>query len=287
MRSRALRRRLARYVHGSTAPVEVRALPERGRGVIATAGAAAGATVHAATPMSQVLKHQPANGPPLCRECFRPLPSGADLCCSACEASFEARGGSLLARVDLSAMMALTEGRNFPLHVASLLAGLLAEVRACGGLPQVWAPLDLCFAELEPESHPQTDKEHAALASAFVAAGVTNQQTLELLLPLSRYRRLLGAAQLNAFELRLSHGAVVSALLPGVASCFNHSCEPNVLISCGESTHVAFVAGGEVCAGAELLINYVDYDSSREDRRHLLRHKYGFDCNCVRCASGL
>ena len=76
------------------------------------------------------------------------------------------------------------------------------------------------------------EEEHAKLVSAFAAAGVANEPTLELFLPLARYKRLLGAAQLNAFELSLSSGATVSALLPGIASCFNHSCEPNVLISC-------------------------------------------------------
>ena len=67
------------------------------------------------------------------------------------------------------------------------------------------------------------------------------------------------------------HGATVSALLPGLASCFNHSCEPNVLISCGETARVAFVTGAEdVPAGHELCISYCDVELDRKERRELL-----------------
>lgn len=46
----------------------------------------------------------------------------------------------------------------------------------------------------------------------------------------SRYTRLLGAAQLNAFELHTSTGIAISCLLPPLPSCFNHSCAPNVRV---------------------------------------------------------
>ena len=96
--------------------------------------------------------------------------------------------------------------------------------------------------------------------------------------------RLFGS---HTFELTLSHGARVSALLPGLASAFNHSCEPNVLISCGDTSHVTFVTGEEeVPAEAELCISYVDLEIGRAERRELLLHKYGFECDCARCARG-
>jgi SET and MYND domain-containing protein len=193
----------------------------------------------------------------------------------------------MLERVDLSELHELhrSQGRKFPLLIAQLLAGLLAEIKA-GSVPSQWAPLELCFAEMEPEAMPQIEAEHHALCAAFEAAGLTNRATLHVLLPLSRYARLLGAAQLNAFELRTSTGLAISCLLPPVVSCFNHSCAPNVLVACGDSARsVAFVAGDDVAPGEELCISYVDTESPGEDRRHLLLHKYGFRCSCVRCSA--
>lgn len=197
----------------------------------------------------------------------------------------------MLERADLTPLHRLheQENRKFPLLIANLLASLLAEVKATGTLPDPWSPLELCYAELPlevVEIATGTKSEHAALLGAFEQAGLANRPTLELFLPLARYRRLLGAAQLNAFELSLSHGATVSALLPGLASCFNHSCEPNVLMSCGATKEVSFVSHGELAAGTELCISYVDLELSGEERRKLLRHQYGFECNCARCQSG-
>lgn len=194
----------------------------------------------------------------------------------------------MLDRVDLSDFEAIkdNQGRHFPLLIASMLADLLANIKSSGTLPSTWEPLELCFAELPAEALPQIELEHGKLVRQFCAAGLATQSTLELFLPLSRYRRLLGAAQLNAFELTLSHGAKVSALLPGLASCFNHSCQPNVLISCGETSEVTFVAGCDIMPGDELCISYVDVDSDHEERRELLLHKYGFDCRCARCVGG-
>ena len=232
--------------------------------------------------MAQVLKL--ASADMHCAECLNC--SNAPLCCGKCAAAYEARGGSMLARADLSPLQRLheSEGRKFPLLIASMLASLLAEVKATRAVPTSWAPLELCFAELHPEAHAMVEAEHGQLLAAFADAGLANAQTLELFLPLARYKRLLGAAQLNAFELTLSHGAKVSALLPGLASCFNHSCAPNVLISCGDTHEVAFVSSeAPIAAGAELCISYLDVEQSYETRRELLLTKYGFECTCPRC----
>ena len=194
----------------------------------------------------------------------------------------------MLERVNLAPLRHLhaTEGRKFPLLIAEMLAALLAELKRTRQLPTSWEPLELCHAELHAEAEEQVFAEHAQLISAFADAGLANVPTLELFMPLARYRRLLGAAQLNAFELTLSHGAKVSALLPGLASCFNHSCAPNVLISCGATHEVAFVSGEEpIAPGAELCISYVDLDAARAERQDLLASKYGFRCDCPVCQS--
>ena len=266
----------------------VRELVGKGRGVVAARPIADGERLLECCPMAAVLKSGGGNSSQQhCVECLQPSPR-SPFCSSACEDAYAARGGKLLERVDLSALHTLKveQDRKFPLLIASLLASLLAELKATGRLPEPWLPLELCYAELHAEADAQTEEEHSQLLRAFAQAGLANSQTLELFLPLRRYRRLLGAAQLNAFELSLSHGARVSALLPGVASMFNHSCEPNVLISCAESTRVGFVAHGDVAEGDELCISYVALDDSAKERKHLLLHKYAFDCMCPRCQRG-
>lgn len=240
--------------------------------------------------MAAVLKAGKASsGMSVCAQCFALTPArpGPALCSSSCALAYSAGGGGMLERVDLSELQELhrSHGRKFPLLIAQLLASLLAEMKA-GSVPSQWAPLELCFAEMEPEAMPQIEAEYTALCSAFDAAGLTNRATLQVLLPLNRYARLLGAAQLNAFELRTSTDLAISCLLPPVVSCFNHSCAPNVLVACGDSARrVAFIARNDVASGEELCISYVDTESAGEDRRHLLLHKYGFRCSCVRCSA--
>ena len=257
---------------------------------MATAPIAANTIILQTKPMASVLKSSSPDAVH-CEECLRQQSTQSTWCSSACEDAYMARGGDLLARVDLSSFHQLhrEENRKFPLLIAHLMASLLAEVKRTRNVPQTWAPLELCYAELHEEAGPHVEAEHADLLRAFEAAGLANAATLELFLPLSRYRRLLGAAQLNAFELTLAHaeGIKVSALLPGLASCFNHSCEPNVLIACGEDYHVAFVTGPQpVASGDELSISYLDVEQSHDERRQLLLHKYGFECDCARCQRG-
>ena len=88
---------------------------------------------------------------------------------------------------------------------------------------------------------------------------------------------LLGAAQLNAFELTTSRGLVLSCLLPGVASMFNHDCDPSVHVACDTTHEVAFVAARDMQAGDELCISYVDTELPFEERRRALQQQYGFD----------
>ena len=282
----------------------VRDFGEKGRGVVASRTIVDGEMLFQCMPMASVLKEE-GQCDSLCVQCFSPIVGGGvsgrtQYCSNACASHHEARGGLMLSRADLAPLHQLhaEQGRKFPLHIAQLLAGLLHELKATGRVPEAWPPLELCYAELEDEAEvdSQVASEHLALLDAFDAAGLASRSTLELFLPEARYRRLLGAAQLNAFELRLSHGAVVSALLPGIASCFNHSCEPTVLISCGESTGVSFVAntvgvgagasGGTIAEGHELCISYIDLDAPAPERQHTLLHKYGFRCDCARCRRG-
>ena len=269
-----------------SAAIAVSALPNKGRAVVATTRIPPFSTILTTTPIAQVLKKQSAHHH--CAYCLAPSTSTVH---AACAPFYERFGGEMLSRVDLTPLEKLhaEDGRKFPLLIANLLASLLAEIKATRAVPSTWEPLELVYATLHEEAETQVASEHAHLLGAFADAGLADARTLEMFLPLDRYKQLLGAAQLNAFELTLSHGAVVSALLPGTASMFNHACEENVLVRCGETHEVSFVTGElPVEEGEELCISYVDGHQfgTREERRHLLLHKYGFECECARCRRG-
>ena len=129
----------------------------------------------------------------------------------------------------------------------------------------------------------QVDAEHRLLLTAFAKAGVSDLSSLQLLVPLPRYTQLLGAAQLNAFELRTQRDQVIACLLPSSASCFNHSCNPNTLVSCRDTHMVSFVTAREIGEGEELTISYVSLDLPYEERQQLFQYKYAFTCTCEVC----
>lgn len=273
---------------------QIARLGARGRGVVAQRDLRAGTSVMRGAPIAQVLKHSSKPTDPLCHRCLKVAPTrlthshGRSFCGAECAETDAAMGGELLSRCDMSELETIhrEQDRKFPLLACSLLGALLEGFKRQGNPPQVWVDaMGMCFANMEPEATSQLEVEHRLLGSLFTRASITTDATLQLLLPLQRYMQLLGAAQLNAFELRTSHGLHVSCLLSSQASCFNHSCDPNVLVSVGESHHVNFVTGREVAAGTELCISYVDPSMELEARRQILLYKYGFDCNCGKCAA--
>jgi hypothetical protein len=205
----------------------------KGRALVAEGDVGSDETLLRCEPIARVLKSTADLA--ACQHCLGPVVGGSTFCCAECASAHLARGGDLLQRCDLRPLHTIHEvqGRKFPLLVAQLVASLLAGLRETGAPPLDWQhALALCHAVIPPEGMPQVQEEYHALVAAFVAAGVSDERTLELLLPLSRYTQLLGAAQLNAFELHTARGQVISCLLPSIASCFNHSCEPNMLVSC-------------------------------------------------------
>jgi hypothetical protein len=104
-----------------------------------------------------------------------------------------------------------------------------------------------------------------------------------------------------------------SALLPGVASFFNHSCDPSLLVATDHSAVTRFVTARPILRGEELCISYigggggsggggsgdslpspaaaspvqsspasvVSLDSPCATRRAFLVDKYGFTCSCA------
>lgn len=76
------------------------------------------------------------------------------------------------------------------------------------------------------------------------------------------------------------------ALFARVAT-LNHSCEPNceVVWAHSPSSAATVVTTRCVQSGEELCISYVDVRLSVQERRAALEQRYGFTCDCERCAA--
>lgn len=306
----------------AAAMLAMQSMAGRGRGIVAQQRIPVGTLLLQCTPICKVVKEVGGAGH-VCRNCLRPVAPSARFCCGECSEVHMQSGGEMLDRIDLSKLEHLhaSQGRKFPLLVSQLLADLLAGIKRERAAPPSWTDAtSMCYAELAPEALPQLQDEYDALIHAFTP--ISPQSTLEMVLPFARYQQLLGAAQLNAFELRTSHGLVASCLLPGAPSLFNHSCMPNALVSVGECHGVGFVAGNDIEEGEECCISCalpqrpfdgrlkegahggvgptpapyqpacpapvrsdVETDASDEERQQILQNKYGFRCRCPRCVA--
>lgn len=69
-------------------------------------------------------------------------------------------------------------------------------------------------------------------------------------------------------------------------SAFNHSCRPGATFGEGGGTELRVVSSRRIVRGEEVTISYVPVSMGREERRKTLRSKYGFTCDCDRCAGG-
>eukprot|EP00308_Calcidiscus_leptoporus_P004858 CAMPEP_0119355144 /NCGR_PEP_ID=MMETSP1334-20130426/4007_1 /TAXON_ID=127549 /ORGANISM="Calcidiscus leptoporus, Strain RCC1130" /LENGTH=274 /DNA_ID=CAMNT_0007368871 /DNA_START=78 /DNA_END=902 /DNA_ORIENTATION=- len=272
--------------------LSVRAVAGRGRGAVARGHVHQGTSLLVCTPIAAVLKQAAGAACSYCAQCMRAMAEGsADRYCGTeCARSATARGADILARADLRPLERLQkeQGRKFPLLAAQLLANLLNGLKVARAPPSAWShAMELCHAVLHPEALAQVTGEHATLLHAFADAGIAPISTLELLMPLSRYSQILGACQLNAFELRLSHGALISCLLPSTASMFNHSCTPNILVHAGETTETHFIAAEDIAAGDELCISYAELGLPCVERQAIFQFKYGFACDACNAVPSL
>ena len=71
-----------------------------------------------------------------------------------------------------------------------------------------------------------------------------------------------------------------------VAAMANHSCAPNVAVSCevsgAQPALLSFTALRDIAAGEQIFHSYTDPAAAREDRRSRLE-SYGFVCDCAAC----
>jgi SET domain-containing protein len=75
--------------------------------------------------------------------------------------------------------------------------------------------------------------------------------------------------------------------LPLVGALLNHSCAFNTRVSPQKNLVTEWVADREIAAGEELTVSYVDSSLPVAERRSILKHGWGFDCNCPKCLKEL
>jgi hypothetical protein len=103
--------------------------------------------------------------------------------------------------------------------------------------------------------------------------------------------RALGAAMESAVAASTDlerHSAGACAAVYDVQSCCNHSCAPNVAISCPIGTdRMTLTAVRDIAAGEEITFAYADSGLAVHERRAQLFRSYLFECECARCEAEL
>jgi len=298
---------------------EVTTSVTKGRQVVALRDIAAGTSVLQSSPLAKVLKlssHSTTDATRVCAHCFQlysPDAGHGQYCSESCLESAWAQGEEILSRCDDSRLQQLyvSEGRKFPLLVARLISRILCELKNNQGQsPTATNVAHLCFANFAEQLENELRKDYDLVKSMYLDTGIIRSDDFETLFPAQWFFRAIGSLQLNAFELSVAAGdndpeIKASALLPGAASMFNHSCDPSLGVSTDRSATTHFVTQVPVSAGDELCISYIGggsdaqemlyqqtsseaspvttLNSSFEERRSFLLDKYGFECDCPRC----
>ena len=178
--------------------------------------------------------------------------------CAACAAARERAGGALLDRCDSA--NCTTSTANTAANFRCLRLGCSPTCspasRATASCPTWQHAMALCFTDgprsgagarrgvRRPHLRLCRRRRHDARVARFAAAA----------------NDVRAAARRGAAQRLRAHNvarARASCLLPGVASMFNHDCDPSVHVACDTTHEVAFVAR-DMQAGDELCISYVD-----------------------------
>ncbi|KAL7736745.1 hypothetical protein ACLKA6_015598 [Drosophila palustris] len=96
-------------------------------------------------------------------------------------------------------------------------------------------------------------------------------------------QRLLGIADINAYEIRAPEAGGAMRGLYMRAGLFAHSCMPNLVTAIDEQRHIKVYASCAIAAGEILYNCYTNLLLGTDERRHILKTGKCFDCQCARC----
>uniref|UniRef100_A0A093V0Y1 Histone-lysine N-methyltransferase SMYD3 n=1 Tax=Talaromyces marneffei PM1 TaxID=1077442 RepID=A0A093V0Y1_TALMA len=94
--------------------------------------------------------------------------------------------------------------------------------------------------------------------------------------------QLFGKLSANSFTLTSAFGKRRGVYLHPAAARFNHSCNPNASYSFDKGK-CYIRATKPIAKGEQIFIPYIDTTYSVGTRRHELKERYKFDCQCPRC----
>ena len=280
----------------SNGAAEVRALDNKGRGVVALRPLGAGTLALAEEPFAS---HRGLiTG--VCNFCLKKLPveqsrvhtckhTGEEYCSAMCKNRAWTRFGRTLKAVPQATLQQrCAEYRiKFPLLALRMAASSLSR-----GFASYWEPVSaLCAATVEgdhTDGIPQDWHEEYNLLAEAMREGVAGdiEAVLEQALDASWYARLMGRLHLNSFRVYSGTAADVQnangSALYLLGSMFNHSCDPNVRVDFPHGDHRAhFVLTRAVEANEELCVSYIAAEQERmtaEQRQSALMFSHGFDC---------
>ena len=177
------------------------------------------------------------------------------------------------------------DGKKFPLMARLILADTLEK--SLSGEGTLWNGIlgHLCFANNESYASDKTPY-HEFINYLIVTAKINIKKSeLMNIVPVEMYDRIIRILHLNCITITYNEEDVATGLF-GLASMFNHSCDPNVEMLDkmeDKSGFARFHCLHDVEVGEELCIQYAGKNDSYEDRQQYLMWNYGFQCQCKKC----
>lgn len=96
-------------------------------------------------------------------------------------------------------------------------------------------------------------------------------------------QRLLGVADINAYEIRAPESGSGMRGIYRRAALFAHSCTPNLVTAIDEERRIKVYASRFIAAGEILYNCYTNLLLGTDERRQILKIGKCFDCQCARC----
>lgn len=136
---------------------------------------------------------------------------------------------------------------------------------------------NLCFTEysdLDPNIQANINQSLDVITSIHSSADSIREVCLDLLL----------RENCNGFTYWDSNYEKYGLAVVPSASYFNHACYPNAY-KINKNGKIFIYALRDILVDEEILFSYVPHNYSTEDRQHILKTYFGFDCACIRCVT--
>eukprot|EP01116_Phalansterium_solitarium_P003562 TRINITY_DN14382_c0_g1_i1.p2 TRINITY_DN14382_c0_g1~~TRINITY_DN14382_c0_g1_i1.p2 ORF type:complete len:324 (+),score=80.65 TRINITY_DN14382_c0_g1_i1:1271-2242(+) len=264
-----------------------------GRGIVATQPIVAGSVLVNEAPFVACLEHAVKDR--FCAHCFADLtlasptkhdPCATAYCSDACKTAAweEHHEHTCPATSGLASLVAHCERekRKLPILGANIFGRIIQGIQQHGSLAHTWEPLQVLeFAKGLTPPNWKEDYE-LLLEHPLLKHSETNRKFFSY----DWFSRVMQLLHLNSIAVRFRpEDKPVGVALYILTSFFNHSCDPNALVTFDGTNTARVTAAVPIAAGDEVFISYADTDLPRFDRRLHLEQHYGFLCQCPKCVA--